>query len=165
MLITNWYSIFYWISVADGVKGFFDIASNIFSWGACILLILVIILTIVITGYSESENSAKAEVDRARKFLQKFALSSFILAVTTWTVYVFCPSKKDALIIVAGGMVGNFIDKDTSVRQIPTEAIELLRSKIREEMNEIDSPEPIPTDQLIQKSKEELIEIIKQKTK
>jgi len=45
LLQTNWYSVFYWMTVADSVKDFFDIASNIFTFFTIILFIVLVIST------------------------------------------------------------------------------------------------------------------------
>ena len=84
-----------------------------------------------------------------------------IIALAMWTGYIFTPTKKDALLIVAGGAVGNFITKDTSAKQIPSEVMTLLRDKIRAEIKDI-HVEGFK-DTLMEKSKEELIEMYKNK--
>jgi hypothetical protein len=93
--------------------------------------------------------------------VHRFFWWSMILCVMTWTGYVFCPSKRDALAIVAGGAVGNFITSDSSAKEIPAELTILLREKIKEEIREVKSGGILDT--LQSKTKEELIEMYKNK--
>lgn len=162
----NWYSIFYWITVADGVKQFFDVSSNIFT---VLSVISIFAFAISIGGVSSSQVHKEASyVDpdlpkwqTFKRMVSRAAIVFTILALVTWAGYVFTPSKKDALIIVAGGAVGSFITQDSSAKQIPSEVMLLLRSKIKSEINEINNPFNIDT--LKDKSKEELIELLKNK--
>lgn len=165
----SWYSIFYWITVADRVKEFFDTASGMFSWFASILVIAYIILSLCysveISENNDKTDAAKA-LSSAKNVLRRLFSTAFLCAMLTWLGYVFCPSKSDALIIVAGGAVGNFITKDTSARQIPPEVMTLLRDKIRSEIKDIHVKDMVNdnlSDTLKSKTKEELIEILKKK--
>lgn len=162
MLIVNWYSVFYWISVADGVKSFLDVSSSIFTWGAVILYMIVLVLMLVIAAGEWDDEQDKRSVEDVYRAVKKAAAYALILALVSWMGYVLCPGKKDALIIVAGGAVGNFVIKDSSARQIPSEVMTLLRDKIRSEIREVNLQEPVE-DSLGQRTKEELIKIIKEK--
>lgn len=160
----NWYSIFYWITVADGIKDFFDAFSDLFSWGA----VIAIIVTIFVIVYSNDKNQNFTESDEQSNkywitFWRRTAIWFSLLAFITWGGYVFTPTKKDALLIVAGGAVGQFITTDSSAKQIPAEAMTLLRTKIRSEIMELNNPIASVTDTLQEKSKEELIELLKNK--
>lgn len=160
----NWYSIFYWITVADGVKDFFDAFSDLFSWGAVVCLALTILCIAIIND----KHQVHTEQDHASllywiTFWRRSTLWLLLLAFITWGGYVFTPTKKDALLIVAGGAVGQFITTDSSAKQIPAEAMTLLRTKIRSEIIELNNPVASLTDTLQEKSKEELIELLKNK--
>lgn len=160
----NWYSIFYWITVADGVKDFFDVFSDLFSWGAVIALGTTIL--IIVYSKDASQNFTES-AEQSNKywitFFRRTAIWFSLLAFITWGGYVFTPTKKDALLIVAGGAVGQFITTDSSSKQIPAEAMTLLRTKIRSEIMELNNPIESLSDTLKEKSKEELIELIKSK--
>lgn len=68
------------------------------------------------------------------------------------------------MIIIAGGTVGNFITSDSSAKQLPSEALLLLRTKIKSEIEELKiNPIEELKDTLSGKSKEELIKLLKQK--
>jgi hypothetical protein len=113
---------------------------------------------------SLNENSEKQTRDYIKYWLdtfKKFLIYSLSICIVTWALYVFCPSKKDALIIVAGGAVGNFITSDSSARQIPSELTLLVREEIRSEISRI--KDHLVPDTLQSKTKEELIEMYKNK--
>lgn len=167
----NWYKIFYWVTVADNIKSFFDVASNIFTWfaviGFIIFAIVAVCTSIEVSKDPESDDSKSLKI--AKKATSIFFYTSMVLSLITWFGYMACPSKKDALIIIAGGTVGNFITSDSSAKAIPAEAMLLLRSKIKSEINELNLEGAIvdgtqkTVDTLSTKTKEELLEIIKNK--
>jgi hypothetical protein len=167
----NWYEIFYWVTVADNIKDFFDTSSNIFTWFAVIgfiVFILVSLFTSIEVSKNPESDDSKA-LKLAKKASAGFFYTSLVISLITWFGYMACPSKKDALIIIAGGTVGNFITSDSSAKAIPAEAMLLLRSKIKSEINELNLDGAIgdgtqkTVDTLSTKTKEELLEIIKNK--
>jgi protein subunit release factor B len=46
-------------------------------------------------------------------------------------LYIFTPSKKDALLIVAGGQTMNFLTTDSSATQIPHEVLNFVVSELK----------------------------------
>lgn len=165
--MTNWYHIFYWLSVADNVKNFFDVFSNIFTWFSVILTIIIIVMT----GMRISENSwdedDRTEFKKWFGYFRSLLITCVIFMTITWAGFVMVPSKKDCYVIVAGGAVGNFIQSDSSAQKIPSEALQLLRDKMRQESKDlsIKSITDAVSDTLTGKTKEELIEIVKNQKK
>lgn len=157
----SWYSIFYWITVADGVKDFFDAFSNIFTSLAIISLIIFIVLAFILAD-PDLDDEDRPSVRYWVLMLRRTFIWMTIFTIITWAGYVFCPTKRDALIIVAGGAVGKFITSDSAAKQIPTEALTLLRDKIRSEIKEVKLTDQI-RDTLQSKTKEELIELLRKK--
>lgn len=156
----NWYSIFYWVTVADGVKTFFDWFSNLFTVLSFIAL-LALIFSIVVYKDENTDENEKPGIKYWISFFRKCVIWTVTLCVLTWAGYVFIPSKKDCMVIIAGGAVGNFITKDTAARQIPGEVMLLLRNKIRAEITEINTPVQVK-DTLESKTKEELVALLKE---
>jgi hypothetical protein len=162
--MTNWYSVFYWLSVADGVKSFFNVFSDIFTGLSVVSLILMVIMLV---SNGDSTINCTADDDKRFKYWISFARKSFIwclfLTLITWGGYVMVPTKRDCYVIVAGGAVGNFIQSDSSAKKIPSEALQLLRDKMREESKDLSlkSVTESVTDTLKDKTKEELIEMVK----
>ncbi|MEO5646170.1 MAG: hypothetical protein ABIO57_03695 [Candidatus Paceibacterota bacterium] len=140
----NWYSIFYWLTVADSVKKFFDTTSNIFTWFA-VLSFLVVVATTIGKSYQISENSIKTPEEEAtdadvrswdflKRISSKFFWWMLPLALVTWLGYVMTPTKKDCLLIVAGGAVGNFMTTDTSARKLPSDVTKFLHLSLKNEI-------------------------------
>jgi hypothetical protein len=167
----NWYSVFYWLTVDDVVKKFFDTASDVFTTFTIISLMGFIIMSIGYANAISSENSKTEDEDKVNPDIRSWKLGkkifgsvmyiSLALALITWCGFIFVPNKKDALLIITGGAVGNFITSDSSAKQIPAEAMTLLRDKIREEIKDVHIKDIIITDTLKNKTKEELLKIIK----
>lgn len=157
----NWYKVFYWVTVADGVKVFFNTFAIVFTVIFCIAAIGYFVSTnSKSSGYSESDREGWTIWVRAWKRVFTVAI---ICMPLFWAGWVFCPSKKDAVVIIAGGAVGNFITSDSSSRQIPAEMTLLIREKMRSEIKELKMSDMLETDTLKNKTKEELIEILKKK--
>jgi hypothetical protein len=168
----NWYTLFYWVSVADSIKKFFDVASNFCTVFLIISLAVIVVTTIGTAGQmAESRVTSAEEEDRdedvrawksVRGFGMRFTRIFLIWSFITWIGYALTPTKTDALVIIAGGAVGNFVTHDSSTKQIPSEVMTLLRDKIRSEIQDIHI-NSIPVDTLKTKTKEELIDMIKKK--
>ena len=100
----NWYGIFYWLTVADSVKKFFDVASNLFSWFTVLAFIVMIIVRIG-ESYTVDEQNLKNEKEEAEnptyrswlklgKVISRLFYPFLILALLMWAGYVFTPTKK-----------------------------------------------------------------------
>lgn len=161
----NWYSVFYWVTVADSVKSVLTVLSIIFGVFSVLAGIGVFVSQYNMGAEASTGSEANETSDFKiwsywtktwRRTLTLVLIPTIIMLLSN----VFIPSKKDSLIIIAGGTVGNFITKDTSARQIPAEVMNLLRTKIKSEINEINSA--TITDTLANKTADELREIIKQ---
>lgn len=176
----NWYKVFYWLTVSDGVKDFFDIFSNIFTWFAVIFFILVIIFTIGKANsiYEEdmenNEDEKKNPTVRSWEFGRKYSFLLFYimlgLSLLTWIGYVATPTKKDCLMIIAGGTVGNFLQSDSTAKQLPSDLTKYLHLSLQSEIKNlsedarkelgIKTKEEEYLDKLKTMSKEELINLI-----
>lgn len=170
----NYYTVFYWITRADDIKSFFDSLSNWFTFFSILFFFVYIIVFICKTVTIDDNNLRNTEEEIIDPTIRSFNMAlgclkpifytSFIVCILSWTLWVFIPTKKDAIIIIAGGAVGNFITSDSSVKAIPAELTLLVREKLKSEIEEAKSNlsgEIIDT--LANKSKEELIEMIKKK--
>lgn len=172
----NWYSVFYWISVADSVKDTLNLFGN---WLIFLSIIMLVAYIIGVMGKATAISSARTSryiehkeiaVDPNldsdvmsweyfRSIIKKFLWPFIIIMLICKVSAAFCPSKKDSLVIVTGGAVGNFITSDSSAKVIPSEAMTLLRDAIREKIKEINTPEGIK--KVEDMTKEELLEYIK----
>lgn len=146
----NFYKLFYWVTVADNVKTFLIVFTVIFTF------ISLIATACYLVNTDEPKSQATS---------RKWMFWAYPFMVFFWAAFIFAPSKRDALIIIAGGAVGNFITRDSSAKAIPSEVMMLLRTKIKEEINETTIKEALSgeTDTLKNKTREQLEEIIKNK--
>ena len=131
----NWYSIFYALTVSDGVKNFFDHASDIFTWFAVLSFLALIGVSIaksVMVSENRLKNEEEEKVDpdtrslvKARVYVRNFFYVMLGLCLITWTGWVLTPTKKDCVMIIAGGGIATFLTSDTSARKIPGELMKL----------------------------------------
>lgn len=156
LLTINWYSIFYWLSVADNAKTFFVA----FIW---IFTIVSVIATIAFFTINDDE----------KKEARKWIMWSYPFMMLFWGLYIFTPSKTDTLMIIAGGSVGNFLMSDSSSKQLPSDVTQFLHLRLKKEIDGINDdakeslgiPKKTPKEKLLDKAKdftkEQLIEAIK----
>lgn len=134
--MVNYYKLFYWLTVSDGLKSAFDSFSNIFTF----MTIIGAIAYFVFIGIC-SDSSAKEMVDGKwvtpksmlhwRKLTGNFFWMSFILCFVSWIGYALVPTKKDALLIVAGGATMNFLSTDSAAKQVPHEALNFVVTSLK----------------------------------
>ena len=161
LLETDWYRVFYWFTVADNVKLITGILSVVFG-------IYFVIAVACALGATE-DNWRSWEKGSKRVF---FMFSSmFFICVFMW---MLLPTKKDALIIITGGAVGNFVTKDSSSRAIPGDLTKFLHLYMKKEIEDLSSdtraelglqtPKETLVDKLKTLTKEEIIERLKNDT-
>lgn len=137
----NWYNIFYWVTRADSVKDFFDTTSDIFTWFAVLLFIAVIILGFI-TKAVISDNKLKSEEEeksdpehrawtKTRRYFATLFYVNLALALITWAGYVFTPTKKETLLIIAGGGTMQFLTTDSAAKQIPHELSSFVVTELK----------------------------------
>lgn len=117
----NWYSIFYWLTVANNAKGFF--------WTFAIILTLCLVISVIAAaaGYDVPSEKEKRYKDVARSWAKW--LIPFVMLV--WAGIVFTPDRKDVILIIAGGSTANFLTSDSNAKAIPSEVMIFLQNEIR----------------------------------
>lgn len=156
----NWYIIFYLFSLADKISAF----SLVISW------ITGIIGAIVVISYIFNMVDGSDWDDSDYKTWRTWAWISVAPFLFFITLYIFIPSREDMLIIIAGGTVGEYVESDENLQEIPHDVTRFLRKEIlqatMEEGNEalkeaigIESEK----DKLMKKSKEELVKMLEEK--
>jgi hypothetical protein len=137
----NWYNLFYWITRADSVKDFFDTASNIFTWLSIIAFIGMVICSIGSAVQISESNSKNDEEDKSdsdirawqktRLYISYLFYPLLILSLITWAGYVFVPTKKEALIIMAAGGTMQYFTTDSTAKQIPHEMTTFVVTELK----------------------------------
>ena len=145
-------TLFYWLTVADNAKYLFKTFAIIFG----------IVSAIAILCYFMTHDEEKHQT-MARKWIW-WAFPIFVV----WTsLFVFTPSKKDALLIVAGGQTLNFLTNDKSAKQIPAELSGFILTELKNQAKEaaVDLNISSQKDKILKEAKDltskELLERIK----
>jgi hypothetical protein len=136
MFLINWYNVFYWLSLGDGIKKFFDSASNFFTFFAFVFAIIYIIF-IICKALTEKEETDFKGLEIAKKYSGKLFFVMLGLSLFTWVAYVATPSKKDCLLIIAGGATANFITSDSSIKSLPSDLTKYLHLSLKNQINEL----------------------------
>lgn len=130
----NYESLFYWLVVADNAR-------LLFSWAAGIFTIVVLALTVVYfalksSDYEEGGNGTTVGIIQTRKWLWW----ATPICLLFWMLLVLTPSKKDSLLIVAGGGTLNYLVQDSTARQIPKQLTNFVVTELKTmaKENEVD---------------------------
>lgn len=114
----NYTSLFYWLVVADNARTMFIVLIVIF-------MIVAVIATICYFVCADDGN------DKGQAMSRRWMWWSYPFCILFWSLYVFTPSKKDALLIVAGGQTLNFLANDKSAKQIPSELSNFVLTEVK----------------------------------
>lgn len=137
----NWYNVFYWVTRADSVKDFFDTASNIFTWFTVLSFIALVVCTLG-TSSAIADNGSKNEEEdntisdirawmRTRRYISYLFYSVLLLSLITWAGYMFIPTKKEALLIMAAGGTMQFLTTDSTAKRIPHEMSSFVVNELK----------------------------------
>lgn len=149
-------SLFYWLVVADNAKDFFLTG----------VVIFMIVSTIATIGYFCNTDDDE-DANKYQTMSRKWIWWSYPFCILFWSLYVFTPSKKDALIIVAGGQTLNFLANDKSAKQIPSELSNFVLTEVKNlaKEAEVDLNISSQKDKMLEKAKsmttEQLLEEMK----
>ena len=119
----NYTELFYWLTVADNAKDLFLTGIGVFT--------LVSIISTVWFIVDRDDNDMTAAPNSAAERAKKWMWWSYPFMVLFWSLHVFTPSKKDALLIVAGGQTMNFLTTDKSAKQIPHELSTFIVTELK----------------------------------
>lgn len=173
----NWYSIFYWVTRADSVKTFFDTTSNIFTLFTIICFVALIITSIGKNGTVSDNNLKNEEEEKSdpnyrswAKLHKQFATLFYVnlaLALITWAGYMFTPTKKETLLIIAGGGTMQFLTTDSAAKQIPHELSTFVVTELKSMAKEAQVDLGIATqkDKILEEAKNMTSEQILEKIK
>lgn len=165
----NYYNVFYWLTVADGVKSVFDTFSNLFTFFTVISLILYVVMIGVNIEYvPKASEEDKKSIHFWHRFAARTFWISFTLCFVTWLGWVMTPTKKDCLMIVAGGAVGNFITQDSSAKALPADITRYLHLSLNKEIEDLskETQSDIKKELGIKQTpKEEFVDKVKSMTK
>ena len=95
-------------------------------------MVIILVIRAVFTSENKIKNDEEAAIDpdtRSVNFLiphvKRFLYTMMILSIITWFGWAATPTKKDCVMIIAGGGIATFLTSDTNARQIPAELSKL----------------------------------------
>lgn len=115
-LSIDYSALFYWLVVADNARDFFR---------AGVIIFMIIIVASTICYFVTSSEPKDQTMSR------KWMWWSYPFCIFFWFLLIFTPSKKDALLIVAGGQTLNFLANDKSAKQIPSELSNFVLTEVK----------------------------------
>jgi len=118
----NYTKLFYWLTVADNAKSFFVTA--------IVILTVAVVVTIICYFVGKDPDMIKDNPDMSSASQSWFRWFMPFL-IMFWALEIFTPSKKDALLIVAGGQTLNYLSNDSTARAIPHEALNFVVTELR----------------------------------
>lgn len=139
----NYTKLFYWLTVADNAKTLFNVQIGIFT---------AISVIATICYFLNDSNSDEQKMSR------KWMWWSYPFAILFWVLQIATPSKKDALLIVAGGQTLNFLTTDSSSKQIPHELTSFVLTELK------NMAQDVKVELNIQNQKEKILEDAKNMT-
>jgi hypothetical protein len=118
-------SLFYWLVVADNAR-------LLFGWGAGIFTAIAVISTIInIIARGSSLEKEDEDAIKAANAARRWMKWSYPFTFLWWCLLVLTPTKRDALLIVAGGQTMNFLANDSSAKQIPHELSSFVVTELK----------------------------------
>lgn len=156
----NYTKLFYWLTVADNAKSMFVVFIIIFTLAA---LISTVLFFVSLTD----DDLGNEEKRYFNEMCRKWMWWSFPFLILFWSCFIFTPSKRDALLIVAGGQTMNFLTTDSTSRKIPHELSDFVVTELKNMakdakvelgvLNEkdkiLDEAKKMTTEQLLEKMK------------
>ncbi len=163
----NWYSLFYLFSILEKIQ-------HLFIWGAIIGTVGYIVFSVVhfiqkyamIDNQHAPEGPSFKEAEKWVKTVKAPRVTFFVVGLLSFLLIVFIPNRKDVILIIAGGAVGEFVMNDANAKKLPADITRFLRGEIlkatAELTDEAKASVGIKTklDTLKSLSKEQLIELV-----
>lgn len=114
----NWYSIFYWLSVAQNARAFFIVGTIVFT--------IIFVISMIVYFIMDDDGD-----DKERNNARTWSFWSGGFGVFFWLLLVFTPSRRDTLLIIAGGGAMEFLTTDSTARQLPHELTSFVVGELR----------------------------------
>ena len=118
----NWYSALYWFTRLNAI----NTVELVFAIAA-----LVATAITLIWWASARDDAYRSDLSNVDKRFKKPTFQFLFLTLFMWLLFILTPTKKDAALIVAGGAIGTYIQKDTTIRQIPKEILDYVRAELK----------------------------------
>jgi hypothetical protein len=95
------------------------------------MFITFVVIFTFISGIATIAYLSTGDDDESQSMSRKWMWWSYPFMIFFWFLTIFTPSKKDALLIVAGGQTLNFLTTDESAKQIPSELSGFILTELK----------------------------------
>lgn len=129
--MTN-YNKLYWLTRLDSIHGFLLTALIIATFFALATFLWAWFDDDYFLSQEEKQKR-QIRLDNAVKFRKYIII--FILFCSLFTI--FLPTQKEAIFIIAGGKTMDFIEQDSSVQKLPSQATEIIAKYLDNKINEL----------------------------
>jgi len=116
--------LFYWLTVADNAKALFSWITGLSIAGAAVSTFCWIAFQSEYNDFKDSNDLLYAT--KSRRWFAGFLSIAAVFALLN----VLIPTKRDSLLIVAGGQTMNFPTTDSSTRKLPAEMTNYIVSEL-----------------------------------
>ena len=121
----DYIKLFYWLSVADNARTLFVVFIIIFT-------LISIISTIFYFFYSNTGLTGQTRDDeKNQRMARKWMWYNYPFMILFWSLFVFTPTKRDSLFIVAGGTTLNYLSKDSTAKELPKDLLNFISDELR----------------------------------
>lgn len=121
----NYTELFYWLTVADNAKTMFVVFMTLFT------LIAAIATVSYIFASGANDYGQTKDDEQNQRMARKWMWWCYPFMILFWSLYVFTPNKKDALLIVAGGQTMEYLTTDSTAKQIPHDVLNFVSAELR----------------------------------
>lgn len=125
----SWYSKIYWLTRLDSLSTLLTV----------LLILGAIVLLFIIAHRFINEDDWMTESEKIKtKAVQRFAKRVIVpIVVFSMLGVCFIPTQKEMILIIAGGNVGEFVEKDSSLNKIPGQSVEYLSKLLQEQIDNL----------------------------
>jgi hypothetical protein len=113
----NFYKLFYLFTVADGLRTFFTV----------MVIIFTLICVVATIAYFCCAEEGKEE---GQSMSRRWMWWCYPFGIVFWMLLILTPSKRDLVLIIAGGAVGEFVMNDKNAQELPADITRFLRTEI-----------------------------------
>lgn len=121
------YSTIYWLTRLDGIKDMFE--------GVAIACLILSVFAGVFSSPIAADDCG-IEGDKLKR-LRKFFRLVVCVGLFSLIANVFIPSKNEALLIIGGGKVYEYVQQDTALQKIPGATTEYIKVLLEKEISEM----------------------------
>lgn len=99
-------------------------------WVFTTIFTIISVLSLIIFFLGRDENGG-CDRDGLGERAKRWVWWSLPFCMLFWGLNTFTPSKKDALLIIAGGQTLNYLTNDSTAKAIPHEVLNLVVTELR----------------------------------